>query len=164
MKVIVAVEDMEYGEAIADFVAKHLWDDSTQFKVVHVLAESPIKGNEPFPCCEKAASLAEEQERRAKALVMSVAAKILCAHPKNKVEELIRVGSPREQLNDFIEEWNADLLVMGSHGRGQFSKLFLGSVSTALLSSAKCTVIIVRLPQAHKAQEPAQNLAGAKAG
>lgn len=165
MKVIVAVEDREYGEAIADFVAKHSWDATTEFKVVHVLAESPFKNeNQALPCCDKAANLAEEQERRAKALVMSVSAKILCAYPRNKVEEVIKLGSVREQLSNLVEEWNADLLVMGSHGKGQFQKMFLGSVSTAMLTNADCSVIIVRLPQSRTEQDRIQKLAATNAG
>jgi nucleotide-binding universal stress UspA family protein len=37
----------------------------------------------------------------------------------------------------------AQLLVVGSRGRGEFSSLFLGSVSQALLRKADCPVAIV---------------------
>lgn len=41
---------------------------------------------------------------------------------------------------------NAELLVVGSHGRGGFSGLLLGSTSQALLHTVTCPLIIVRGP------------------
>ncbi|MDO9360227.1 MAG: universal stress protein [Polaromonas sp.] len=42
---------------------------------------------------------------------------------------------------------NADLIVMGSHGRKGLEKLVLGSVASQVLSNAHLPVLIVREPQ-----------------
>lgn len=42
------------------------------------------------------------------------------------------------------EEWDADLIVVGSQGQGALSRLLLGSVSQYLATHAKCSVMIVR--------------------
>jgi len=39
---------------------------------------------------------------------------------------------------------NADLIVMGSHGRSGLEKLMLGSVAQAVLSHTKLPVLVVR--------------------
>lgn len=47
-------------------------------------------------------------------------------------------------LNDALTELSADLLVIGTHGRGGVAHFFLGSVAEKVLRSAPCPVLIVR--------------------
>jgi nucleotide-binding universal stress UspA family protein len=58
----------------------------------------------------------------------------------------------REILNQ-IEGLGIDLLVIGSHGRSGFQKLFLGSVTEKVLRKATCPVLVVprRAPDAGQA-------------
>jgi nucleotide-binding universal stress UspA family protein len=44
----------------------------------------------------------------------------------------------------YAENENVDLIVMGSKGRSGFKKTILGSVASAVLSYARCPVLIVR--------------------
>ena len=53
------------------------------------------------------------------------------------------VGVPAERLADLADEEDADLIVVGSRGRGAFKAAFLGSVSSALVGVARCPVLIV---------------------
>jgi nucleotide-binding universal stress UspA family protein len=45
---------------------------------------------------------------------------------------------------DSAESMQADLIVMGSHGRSRLEKLVLGSVTQAVLSHTKLPVLVVR--------------------
>ena len=51
---------------------------------------------------------------------------------------------PKEIILQNAEEWGADLIVCGSHGRRGLSRFMLGSVSEAIAAHAKCSVEIIR--------------------
>ena len=53
------------------------------------------------------------------------------------------VGQPAERLADLADEVDAELIVVGSRGRGAFRAAFLGSVSSSLVGVARCPVLIV---------------------
>ena len=46
------------------------------------------------------------------------------------VENRVALGFPPERLAEIADEENAELIVVGSRGRGAFKAAFLGSVST----------------------------------
>jgi len=56
---------------------------------------------------------------------------------------VVAEGDPTEALVTASED--ADLLVVGSRGRGPFTGLLLGSVSQGCAASAKCPVVIVKI-------------------
>jgi nucleotide-binding universal stress UspA family protein len=58
-------------------------------------------------------------------------------------EQRVVVGLPGEELADVADEEDAELIVVGSRGRGAFKGAFLGSVSTSLVGVARCPVLIV---------------------
>lgn len=62
--------------------------------------------------------------------------------PDVEVKRVITRDRPVRALTEAAE--NAQLLVTGSHGRGGFKGMLLGSTSRALLQSAPCPMMVVR--------------------
>jgi nucleotide-binding universal stress UspA family protein len=62
--------------------------------------------------------------------------------PAELVHTAVVSGGPAERLIDQSKD--ADLLVVGSRGRGGFRGLLLGSVSQQCVSHAQCPVVVVR--------------------
>jgi nucleotide-binding universal stress UspA family protein len=58
-------------------------------------------------------------------------------------ERRTALGVPAEQLAEIADEVDAELIVVGSRGRGAFKSAFLGSVSNSLVGVARCPVLIV---------------------
>lgn len=52
-------------------------------------------------------------------------------------------GLAGERLADLADEEDAELIVVGSRGRGAFRAAFLGSVSASLVGLARCPVLVV---------------------
>lgn len=60
------------------------------------------------------------------------------------VEGLVRQGNPREEILDEANEGRYDLLVMGTHGRTGWSRLWMGSIAEQVVRRATCPVLTVR--------------------
>ena len=62
---------------------------------------------------------------------------------KHPVDVILADGRPLDNILERIEKLPADLLVMGTHGRGGFRRLVLGSVTEKALRLATCPVLTV---------------------
>lgn len=63
---------------------------------------------------------------------------------RSRVEGLNVEGLLGDVIPAQLAEWRADMLVVGSHGRGGFAHATVGSIASALLQSAECDVMVVR--------------------
>ena len=57
------------------------------------------------------------------------------------------MGQAEQKICAFAQSINADLIVIGSHGRSGLSELFLGSVSNYVSHHVSCAVLIVHQPE-----------------
>jgi len=60
------------------------------------------------------------------------------------VEFLVWDGEPGPSIVDAAASEQADLVIVGSHGRGRVGRIVLGSVSEHLVRNAPCPVLVVR--------------------
>jgi nucleotide-binding universal stress UspA family protein len=79
--------------------------------------------------------LREEQEEAGARLLERIAVAV----GLGDAEQRVAVGLPAERLADLADDEDAELIVVGSRGRGRF----LGSVSNSLVGVARCPVLIV---------------------
>ncbi len=63
---------------------------------------------------------------------------------------LVWEGDPAEAVLEAAASEAADVIVLGSHGRGRLGRLILGSTSRRVTEGARCPVLVVR------AQGPAE--------
>jgi nucleotide-binding universal stress UspA family protein len=77
-------------------------------------------------------------------MAAKAAARFHSNFPNWKVKHEAVWGSPTWELFSKAEDWKADLIVAGSHGRSALGRLFLGSISQWLLNEARCSVRVAR--------------------
>ena len=56
----------------------------------------------------------------------------------------VRLGHPSEALRQVAVDYDADVLVVGTHGRRGLPRLVLGSVAEDLVRTARCPVYVAR--------------------
>jgi nucleotide-binding universal stress UspA family protein len=67
------------------------------------------------------------------------------SHAGREAAAETRCGAPADELVAAARERSADLLVVGSANRSALGRLFLGSVSSRVLTHAPCSVLVARL-------------------
>jgi nucleotide-binding universal stress UspA family protein len=147
MKILLAVDGSKYSEAAARSVAARPWPDGSQVRVVSAyehasLVAMPEVGGAATDLYEKMSEAARGRARGAIKKVEQIVKEGLGA--RHEVSSCVIEGYPKEAILDEAEKWGADLIVVGSHGYRGLTKLWLGSVSSAIASHARCSVEIVR--------------------
>lgn len=74
--------------------------------------------------------------------------------PEWNVSKKILTGTPSWELIDAASEWDADLVVLGSHGRSGIKRLILGSVSKKVVTDSGCSVRVARRGPEKAAGDP----------
>jgi nucleotide-binding universal stress UspA family protein len=142
MKILLATDGSTHSEAAVAEVARRPWPQPSAIRVLSVIQPYTPPATE-FVLAgatledigrQQAAGAKEINERAATALRDSGAT----------VDTAIRKGDPRSVIVDEAEEWGADLIVVGSHGRKGLTKWLLGSVAQAVAGHASCSVEVVR--------------------
>jgi nucleotide-binding universal stress UspA family protein len=60
-----------------------------------------------------------------------------------RLEQKVRVGEAAHEILAEVEEWGADLLVLGTHGRSGVSRFLIGSVAESVLNKVDCEVLVI---------------------
>src|SRR5262249_718028 len=146
MRILIAVDGSSFSEAALDEVAQRPWPAGSQVLIVTAF-EAPLVASpdiwtlptDYFEQVERSVRL------RADAIADTAVAKLKVAlGPQVEVKGKCVTGSPKRVILDEADKWNAELIVVGSHGYHAWERLLLGSVSQAVVAHAKCSVEVVR--------------------
>lgn len=147
MKILLAIDGSSFSDAAVKEVCAKGWPEPCEVKIISVVEPALLPTVESWvPPENYIEALEKAGEDQAWAIVNEAAAQIRAAHGDlvMVLTEIVK-GHPKHAIIDEAETWGADLIVVGSHGYRGLTKLWLGSVSQAVASHAKCSVEIVRL-------------------
>jgi nucleotide-binding universal stress UspA family protein len=142
MKILLAIDGSKYSEAAAQAVISGFRMQGTEVLVLQVV--------EPFVFAappQMAQGYAPELEGQLKHARESVAGKAdILRKAGFKVETRVTENEIRTEILEIAKDWNADLIVVGSHGEKGLRKFLIGSVAESVAHHAHCSVLIVRKP------------------
>lgn len=152
MKILLSVDGSACSDSAVEELTRRPWPPQSEIKVI-TAAEIPLPvGMEPWIISPDYFEEMDKSVRKAaQAIIDNALLKLKTITDKTlKISSEIIQGPPRQGIVDEAESWGADLIVMGSRGLGAWNRLVLGSVSSAVLHHAKCSVEIVRAPRANQ--------------
>jgi nucleotide-binding universal stress UspA family protein len=155
MKVLIAIDDSQYSSAAVESVLNGNWPVDSQFRVIMVI--EPLYAPYDFAGVYLIESMIEADKQFAehcRALVERRIAQLKGTFGEDKACGEVLKGPISETIIEEAKSWNADLIVMGSHGRKGFNKFLLGSVAQSVASHAPCSIEIVKIKDAPDLVKP----------
>lgn len=140
MKILIPVEDEDFAALQTEFVLSRKWDDLVSFYILHVIHEGYGVSDEPL----------RMSRHYGEQLVKKIIHKLEKDIPEAGLMMSIEEGTAAAVILRTAQEWKADLIVLGSHGRTGIGNAVLGSVAHDVLAGSPCRTIILGMPHAQK--------------
>lgn len=150
MKVLLATDGSREDQHARSFVASARWAAGTQIELFGVAEVVNLAVSGDF-IDRNLADFERELDEFAQNLPL----------PQCTVTWHTAVGKPAEQIAARSRAIEADLIVVGSRGRGPLATSILGSVSAGLIDRAPCPVLVARQDQVERIMLADDGSAGA---
>ena len=146
MRILLAIDGSQFSDAAVNEIAQRPWPANTEVRIMSVVEPPLLPTVETWVPPENYIEALEKASEDAARTVIKKAADGIGNQQQDSITittSIVR-GYPKHAILDAAEEWEADLIVVGSHGYRGLTRVWLGSVSQAVSSHAKCSVEIVR--------------------
>jgi nucleotide-binding universal stress UspA family protein len=142
--ILVALDFNPLSEHALDYAVDLAEKIGARVTVIHVysLAVLMALDGEYLPTADAASNKATEAQKQLDAALTPFAGR------KVELHGVLRVGEASEEVCAQAKELGADLVVVGTHGRGAIGRALLGSVAQSVLHASPVPVLTVRGPKA----------------
>lgn len=137
--VLVGVDGSPTSERATEFAFDEASRRGVELVALHAWSDMPILG---FPSINWSPAETENIKSAEKEVLAERLAGFAERYPNVSVRRVVVADRPSYQLLKHAE--SAQLVVVGSHGRGGFAGMLLGSVANAVVNSACVPVVVVR--------------------
>jgi len=143
MKILVSTDGSEFSRAAVEKCFQIIVEpEKTAIKIVSVF--EVIEPMDISISPEFSRELESSARQKAQEFADQSAAMVRERFPNIDLTTQVALGAPDETLIEAAKQWQADLIVIGSHGRGFWGRMLLGSITDALVHHAPCSVLVVR--------------------
>lgn len=148
MRVLLALDGSPSSDAACQFVGSLTWPSGTIIQVIGV-AEPAAELLAPLLVAAPTIGNIDRQMSLDLQAILDRAVRSL-ERPTIGVRATVLTGRPATLIVDAARDFRAELVVVGSRGRGPLASMVLGSVSAEVVDHARCAVLVVRHPAAER--------------
>lgn len=146
MKIIIATDGSSFSQAAVKKCCQMIANrEDTAIKIISVY-QTVVPADIFVASVQYSPELEEALRTQAEGFVEKGAAAVreYFAGSNLDLSTQVMIGIPSQVIIEMAEEWKADLIVVGSHGRGFWGRVLIGSVTDAVLHHAPCSVLVIR--------------------
>jgi len=147
-KILLATDGSAYSEIAAHAIAGRPWPARTQVRILSVvevvLPTIHALFEPPFAHSGEVKKLREDALIRAQKAVADAAAIIAPTGLEVSESVSVLIEGTKDVILHEANEWGADWIFLGSHGRRGARRFLMGSVSESIGAQANCSVEVVR--------------------
>ncbi len=136
-RILIALDDSAIAAHAAEVGTELAMSLKAQAALVYVVEPAPaLQTDSGIPAAEWLATLKREGHA-----FLATAAQRTGVPP---AWQFLREGKPADQILAAAREWDADVIVIGTHGRSGVSRLVLGSTAESVVRHASCPVLVIK--------------------
>jgi nucleotide-binding universal stress UspA family protein len=137
-RILIAVDSDPVAAHAADIGVELARSLGANVALIHVIDASPFYGADTGISPNELIAQAEQDGKR----LLAGFRERLCLQAS--ALEFVQAGTPATEIAKAAKQWPADLIVIGSHGRGGVQRVLLGSVAEGVMRHASCPVLVIR--------------------
>ena len=142
MKLLIAVDSAISTDVLVGAVGVRPWPDGTTAHVLSVVADADVAEELWREAGYGKRAVQQEMERRGEQITAVSVERLRQIGIPGEV--VVTRGDARFLIPFFARKWSSDLIFVRAHVRKDYAHWMLGSVARAVVSTAPCTVQIVR--------------------
>jgi nucleotide-binding universal stress UspA family protein len=139
MKLLVAIDGEESARSALEYIVKENYSSDTQVHLVHVIvpgfADVAVDGLPDVVA----------EERTEEQAVLNQMARALKDSLNISATVDILTGETAQVIADACEKFDADAVLVPSHARHGFSRIWFGSIADEIVDAAPCTVVVLKM-------------------
>ena len=141
MKLIVAIDGEQSAKSALEHILKEKYSSDTEIHLIHVIvpgfAEVSVEG---IP------DVVAEERKEEQAVLDHMALSIKQALNINASADIL-TGEIAELIAEACKKFDADEVIVPTHARHGFSRLWFGSMADDIVDAAPCAVLVLKMPQ-----------------
>jgi nucleotide-binding universal stress UspA family protein len=137
-RILVPVDFSEAAPTLVRYAMEIVRGRGAAVRLFHVI-EAPVSAHVPVRAGKRAGAAAGDVLELAEERLEALAAGIKGL----RVDSHVAFGDPAKEILREAAEWNADVVVVATHGRSGIRRALLGSVAEEVVRGSRCPALVV---------------------